>query len=173
SALAAAGGRVGPMSPITATAFLLLALALLAFDWRTPQGLWPAQILALSVGAVAAFGILSFVSAPNVYVAHLTFSLPTAVTLTTLALGLICARTEWGLGSLLCSQNLGGSLARRLLPAPFILPLVGWIRWQVAATGLYSEWSIVVLASLLTMSLLAGIFTWAAVAVNRSGVERR
>jgi len=146
---------------------------LLALDWRTRQGRRPAQILTLSACTVAVFGILSFVSAPHIYVTHLSLSLPTAVTLTVISLGLICARTEWGLGSLLCSQSLGGSLARRLLPAPFIPALVSWIRWQLTATGLYSEWSIVVMASLLTMSLLAGLFTWAAVAVNRSDVQRR
>ncbi len=171
--LAAAWRVAGLMSPLTAAAFLMLALALLALDWRTRRGSWPAQILALSVAAVAAFGILSFVSAPRTYVAHLSLSLPTAVTLTVLSLGLICARTERGFGSLLCSQSLGGSLTRRLLPAPLIPPLVGWICWQVTSTELYSEWNIVVLASLLTMSMLAGLFTWAAVAVNRSDIERR
>ena len=168
-----AWGHAGLMSPLTAAALLLLALALLALDWRTRQGRRPTQILTLSACTVAAFGILSFVSAPHIYVTHLSLSLPTAVTLTVISLGLICARTEWGLGSLLCSQSLGGSLARRLLPAPFIPPLVSWIRWQLTATGLYSEWSIVVMASLLTMSLLAGLFTWAALAVNRSDVQRR
>jgi len=171
--LASTWRGAGLMSPLTATAFLLLALALLTLDWRTQGGRWPAQILALSVGAVAAFGILSFISAPQIYIAHLSLSLPTAVTLTVLSLGLICVRTQRGLGSLLCSQSLGGSLARRLLPAPLIPPLVGWIRWQVTSSGLYSEWTIVVLASLLSMSTLACLFTWAAVAVNRSDVERK
>jgi hypothetical protein len=50
---------------------------------------------------------------------------------------------------------------------------VGWIRWQVTASGRYSEWSIVVLATLTTMSLLAGIIAWAAMLVDRNDAERR
>jgi PAS domain S-box-containing protein len=165
--------RPGLMSPITAGAFLLLGVALLGIDWRTRRGGWPAQFLSLAAGGLATFGVLSFAFDPHIYAAHLSLALPTAVTLAVFSLGLVCARTEWGLGALLCSQSLGGSLARRLLPAAFIPMLVGWIRWRITATGLYSEWSTVVLAALTTMFLLAGLIAWAAVAVYRNDVERR
>src|SRR5208337_3527672 len=165
--------RPGLMSPITAGAFLLLGVALLGIDWRTRRGRWPAQFLSLAAGGLASFGVLSFAFDPHIYAAHLSLALPTAVTLAVLSLGLVCARTEWGLGALLCSQSLGGSLARRLLPAAFIPMLVGWIRWRITAAGLYSEWSTVVLAALTTMFLLACLIAWAAVAVYRNDVERR
>jgi PAS domain S-box-containing protein len=160
------------MSPVTASGFLLLGLALLGIDWRTRQGGWPSQFLSLSAGAIAIFGILSFAFDPRIYQVHLSLALPTAVTLAVLSLGLVCARTEWGLGSLLCSQTLGGSLARRLLPAASIPVLVGWIRWKITENGLHSEWSIVVLVTLLTMTLLAGLIGWAAVVVDRSDREQ-
>lgn len=165
--------RSGLMSPITASAFLLLGLALLGIDWRTQRGRWPAQFFSLAAGSAATFGILSFAFDPGIYAAHLSLALPTAVTLAAFSLGLVCARTEWGLGALLCSQSLGGSLARRLLPAAFVPVVVGWIRWQITATGHYSEWSIVALAALITISLLAGLIAWAAVAVDRSDAERK
>jgi PAS domain S-box-containing protein len=165
--------RAGLMSPITAGALVLLGLALLTLDWRTKRGRWPAQVLALTAGAAATFAIFSFAFDPRIYAARLSLALPTAVTLAIFSLGLICSRTEWGLGELLCSQSLGGSLARRLLPAAFVPALVGWIRWQITATGRYSEWSIVVLATLTTMCLLAGIIAWAAKLVDRNDVERQ
>lgn len=165
--------RPGLMSPVTAGAFLLLSLALLGIDWRTRRGHWPAQDLSLSAGAGATFGILTFAFDPRIYGAHLSLALPTSVTLALLSLGLVCARTERGLGALLCNQSLGGSLARRLLPAAFVPMLVGWVRWQITATGRYSEWGIVVLASLITMSFLAGLIAWAAEAVDRNDVGRR
>jgi PAS domain S-box-containing protein len=167
------GPGPGLMSPITAGAFLLLGLALLGIDWQTRRGGWPAQILSLSAGACATFGILTFAFDPHIYGAHLSLALPTSVTLALFSLGLVCARTERGLGALLCRQSLGGSLARRLLPAAFIPVLVGGIRWQISATGLYSEWSIVVLSSFITMSLLAGLIASAAGAVDRSDIRRR
>jgi PAS domain S-box-containing protein len=168
-----AGMQPGLMSPITAGGFLLLGLALLGIDWRTRRGRRPTQVLALASGGMATFGIMTFAFDPHVYAAHLSLALPTAVSLTILSLGVVCSRTEWGLGALLCSRSLGGSLARRLLPAAFIPVVVGWIRWQVTNSGLYSEWSIVVLASLTTMCLLAGVIAWAAVAVDRGDAERR
>jgi hypothetical protein len=165
--------RVGLMSPLTAFALFFLGLALLGIDWRTRRGNWPAQFFSLSAGAAASFGILTFAFDPHIYASHLSLALPSAVTLAVFSLALVCARTEWGLGALLCSQSLGGKLARRLLPAAFIPVVVGWTRWQITATGFYSEWTIVVLAAMITMSLLAGLIAWAAVAVDRSDVERR
>jgi PAS domain S-box-containing protein len=165
--------RAGLMSPITAASFLVLGLALTGLDWRTSGGRWPAQFLSLSAGLAAIFGVLSFAFDPRIYVAHLSLALPTAVTFAVFSLGLICSRPDWGLGALLCSQSLGGSLARRLLPAAFIPAIVGWLRWQVTAVAIFSDWSIVVFATMTSMSLLAGIIAWAAVAVDRNDVERR
>ena len=165
--------RAGLMSPVTACVFLLLGIALLLIDWRTRQGWWPAQILSMSAGVLATFGILTLAFDPRIYATHLSLALPTAVTVVVFSVGLVCSRTDWGMGALLCSQNLGGNLARRLLPATFIPVVVGWIRWRVTAAGLYSEWSVVVLASMITMSLLGGLIAWAAVVVDRNDVERR
>ena len=69
--------------------------------------------------------------------AHLSLALPTSVTLAVFSLGLVCARTDRGLGALLCNRSLGGSLARRLLLAAFVPLLVGGVRWQVTSTGRY------------------------------------
>jgi PAS domain S-box-containing protein len=173
SAVEVKGIRAGLMSPVTAAALVLLGLAVLMIDYRTPTGRWPAQPISLAAAAAAAFGILCFAFEPRVYSAHLSLALPTAVTLLVMALGVICARPDWGFGALLSSRSLGGSLARRLLPAAFIPAVVGWIRWQITAAGFYSEWFIVALATLISMSLLAAFIAWAAQAVDRGDVERR
>lgn len=165
--------RPGLMSPITAVAFLLLSVALMGIDWRTRLVDYPAQWLAVAAGGCASFGVLRFASDPTVYGAHLTLSLPTGVALSVFSMGLLVARTEWGLGALLCSRSLGGSLARRLMLAAFIPVVVGWLCWRFSASGHYSESSVVVLVSLTTLSLMAGLIGWAAVAVDRDDRERR
>jgi PAS domain S-box-containing protein len=170
--LQTAATRPGLMSPITAGAFLLLGFALLAIDWKLWRRSRPAEFLALAAGGAAAFGLLTFAFDPHIYAAHLSLALPTGVTLAIFSLGLICARTESGLGALLCSRRLGGMLARRLLPAAFVPVLVGWFRWRITAAGIYSEWGVVVWASLISMSLLGGLIIWAAAAVDRSEAEQ-
>jgi PAS domain S-box-containing protein len=173
AAMRTATVRPGLMSPVTAGAFVLLSLALLGIDWRTRRGHWPAQFLAIAAGAGAMFGILAFAFDPSIYGAHLSVALPTGITLTALSVALACARPERGLGALLCSRSLGGSLTRSLLPAALIPILVGGVRWRASAAGHYSEWSVVVLASSLTTILLACLIAWAARAVERSDRERR
>jgi len=160
--------RPGLMSPITAGAFLLLGLALLGIDWEPWRAGRLAEFCALAAGGAATFGLLTFAFDPHIYAAHLSLALPTGVTLATCSLGLICARTESGLGALLCSRCLGGMLARRLLPAALVPVLVGWFRWRITVAGIYSEWSVVVCSSLISMSLLGGLIVWAAVAVDRN-----
>jgi PAS domain S-box-containing protein len=171
-ALQTATARPGLMSPITAAAFLLLGLALLGIDSGQWQGIWPAQLFSITAGAAAMFGLVTFAFDPHIYAAHLSLALPTGVILATSSLGLICARTDRGLGALLCSQGLGGGLARRLLPAAFIPVVVGWFRWQITAAGLFSEWRTVVLSSLITLFLLGGVIVWVAVIVDRSEAEQ-
>jgi PAS domain S-box-containing protein len=165
--------RPGLMSPVTAGAFFLLGIALLGIDWRTRSGRRLAQVLPLTCGLAAMFGLLSFAFDPKIYVAHLSMALPTAVTFLVVSFAVVSSRTEMGLGALLCSRNLGGELARRLLPAAFIPMFVGWIRWQITAAQIFSEWSVVVMASLTTMFLLASIIAWVAAAVDRNDEERR
>ena len=117
--------------------------------------------------------MLSFAFDPTVYGAHLSLALPTGVAFCIFSMGLLCARREWGLGALLCSRSLGGSMARRLMFAAFIPVVVGWLRWRASASGQYSEWTVVVLVSLTTLLLMAGLIGWAAVAVDRDDKERR
>jgi len=163
----------GLMSPITAGAFFLLSLALVGIDWRTGRGQWPAQFLSLAAGAGATLSLFAFAFDPGAYAAHISLALPTAVAFLAVSWGLICSRTEWGLGMVLSSPSLSGSIARRLLPATFIPALVGWLRWQIAAGGIYSEWNAVVLVSLIALALMIAIAVWAASAVGRYDVERQ
>jgi hypothetical protein len=121
-----AGVRPGLMSPITATDFLVLALALLLLDWRTKGKGWPAQFLGLGVVIGATFGLLALVLEPGA--SSITMALPTAVTFLFLAGGLIGSRAAWAVGGLLTSPKRGARLLRRAVPAALlILGLFGWL----------------------------------------------
>ena len=169
-------GRAGPqlMSPITSLDFMLLGLALTFLDGRTQRGGRPAQSLPLAAITAAIFGVLSFIAAPRVAPTYISLSVPTAVTLTVLSFGVVCARTHWGLGAVLAGRGLGGILLRQISPTAICIPLlVGFVRWRLSATGLFSEWRVAILTTVMSMALLAGLFAWAASLVDRNDVERR
>jgi PAS domain S-box-containing protein len=169
-------GRAGPqlMSPITSLDFMLLGLALTFLDRRTQRGGRPAQSLPLAATTAAVFGILSFIAAPRVAPTYISLSVPTAVTLIVSSFGVVCARTQWGLGAGLASPGLGGILLRQISPAAICIPvLVGLVRWRLSATGLFSEWRVAILTTVISMLLLTGLVAWAAVVVDRNDVERR
>ncbi len=168
-------GRAGPqlMSPITSLNFMLLGLALMFLDRRTPTGRWLAQLPPLAALTAAVFGVLTFIAAPGIAPGYISLSVPTAVTFVVFSFGVVCARAQWGLGAVLASQGLGGTLLRQLSPVAICIPvLIGFVRWRVSAAGIFSEWRVAMLTTVMSMALLAGLIAWAAVVIDRNDVER-
>ena len=177
AALAAGeAGRAGQqlMSTVTSLDFVLLGLALAFLNQRTQRGRWPAQFLSLAAVATAIFGILTFIAAPRIAPTYISLSVPTGVTLIVVSFGVVCARQEWGVGAVLVSQSLGGTLLRQLsLPAICIPLLIAFVLWKISATGLLSEWGTAVLTTAMSIFLLAGLTAQAAVVIERHDIERR
>jgi two-component system, sensor histidine kinase and response regulator len=133
ASVAASTGFPNRMAFDTALDFVLIGGALLYLDRRTRRNLWVSQYLAM---AVVVFSVLAF--AGYIYgVANLygnTSYIPIAsMTLVVLSAGVLCARPERGLMAVVTSGNVGGVVARRLLPAAILVPLVfGWFRLRSA-----------------------------------------
>ena len=129
----------GRMAPITALNFLLLAEACVLEDVYSRHRL--AQTLAL---VTTFFGLLAFLGylfgESSLYqIADFTaIALPTAMTFVASGLGILVARPNRGWMAILTSDSAGGKLARRLVPATLILPIViGWLRLVGERLGLY------------------------------------
>jgi len=164
--------RPGLMSPITAIGFLLLGFVLLLLDSKVAPWRFLAQLLTVTAAVLCTFGILDFVLDFNT--GHTFIALPTALLLFLLCFGLIAARPEWGLGRLLASSGAGGTLARRLLPAAVVVPLViGWLRTKGQAAGLYSEWTGIAIMTVSAATLLAAITVWTAFVIDRTDSQRQ
>ena len=168
-------GRPGLVAPITALDFLLLGLALLLLDrgisWRSRR-YWPVEYFASLTAILAIVGLLDFILGSGVSYTHL--ALQTAFTLLLLSLALLCARTERGLGALLASSTTGGALIRRLLPASILIPIaIGALSWRALSAGRYSEWSVISLMIVTTITLLAGLAIANGYIVDRRNLERR
>lgn len=164
--------RPGLMSPIAAWGFLLLGSTLLLLDAKNRLGRWGSQLLPAGTVIAAMFGLLDFVLDANT--THTYISPATASVLFLVAFGFMFSRTQWGLGELVASVGVGGTLTRRLLPAAILAPLaIGWLRWKGQSAGLYSDWTGVALMTVTSITLLAGLTVWTGLTVDRSERERQ
>jgi signal transduction histidine kinase/DNA-binding response OmpR family regulator len=171
---AASTGFSNRMAFDTALDFVLIGGALLFLDRRTRHGRWISQYLAL---AVFVFSVLAF--AGYVYgVANLygnTSYIPiAAMTFVVLSAGVLCARPQRGLMAVVASRNMGGVVARRLLPAAILVPLVlGWLRLRGQQVGLYGTELGVSLFTVANMFVVAALVWWSARLLYRIDGERR
>ena len=130
----------GRMPQVSALVFVSLGIALVLLNAKSRRAQRLAQNFAL-VGF--ALGLLPLVGygyyAKALYRASFfSAALNGALLFPTLGFAILCARPEHGLISTVTSTNLGGSLARRILPVALTLPfLLGWLWLQAEHAGLY------------------------------------
>ena len=134
--------HLGRMAPNTALNFLLIGLALFLLDVETRRGYRPAQFLILIEGIISLLALLGYI-----YGLTALYGLPefTKMALHTMVLfclifaGVLMARPDRGWMQVITSENVGGILVRRLLPAFVIVFLVlGWFLAWGEHKGFYS-----------------------------------
>jgi PAS domain S-box-containing protein len=131
----------GRMSPLTALSFSALASALLQLAVETKRGHRPAQLLSFIPGLISLAAILGYLySAVSFYQirSYTGMALHTAVATLLLSLGVFFFYPDRGLAALITADGPGGIVARRLLPAAFLVPTtIGWVRMEGQKAGLY------------------------------------
>ena len=166
----------GRMAQVTALCFVLGSAALLLLDLRARAGRWVQQTLAGAIallGLGALLGYLYDVQPLYQLDGHASIALHSSATLLLLGIGLLAARPD-GLVRVLTASGPGAQLARWLLPAAVLMPvLLGWLQ----ESGEKSGWFAAPLgACLLVLQLtlcLAALIWWIAAALNRTDAARR
>jgi len=166
----------GRMSPVTAITFVCIGGALGLLDVRFRKIHFPAEWLALAAAALSVLALLG-----SLYgVAYLeigsyeAMALHPAAALVICSLAILCARPTRGVMFVVVSDGPGGALARRLLPAAFLVPAItgavlqagdraGWFDVE-HATALFAASSIVCFTALTW---------WTASVLRRVDVARR
>ncbi len=166
--------RIGLMSPITGLGFALLGPAVAALDSNAAWARRLEQVLTSIVAVISLFGVLDLALEAGTSALHTYIAPTTALVLFILSFGVMTARTDSGLGSLLATLSLGGMLARRLFPAAIMFPFViGWARWKGQEAGLFSNWTGMAIVTVSATALLVGITAWSAFLIDRTDAKRR
>jgi len=166
----------GRMAPATAFNFLLVGMALLSLDTAHVQRI-SSQLLALLAALIAFLALLGYLyGAEALYaiVPYTTIALHTAALFLILCSGILFARPDQGIMVIISSDNLGGVLARRLLPAAlFVPPLLAWLRLLGERAGLYDlEFGLALFATA-NVVVFALLIWWNAGLMHQTDRRRR
>jgi signal transduction histidine kinase/DNA-binding response OmpR family regulator len=168
------GNRIAPN---TGLGFLLLGAALGLLDWEPRRRYRPAQVVVLAPAAIALTSVLGYVyGVGELYsvARYIPMALPTALGFLALSLGTLCARPDQGWMRVMTSDEAGGVLARRLLPAAIFIPAgLGWMRHVAERAGFMG--TAVSLASVVVLTILSfTILIWVtARRLNRAERQRK
>ena len=166
--------KPGPMPPAAALAFCVLGFALTLLS---AQRSLPCQILALAVTTISvatlvasSYALLAPQAAPD----SLIMPFITALVLLILSLGVLHANANRAFMAVVTGDTEGGTMARRLLPASIVIPLVlGLLRLKGQEEGWFGPALGLVLHVVATMLALALIIWWNAAALDRVTSENQ
>jgi PAS domain S-box-containing protein len=123
----------GRMALSTAISFLILSTALLLLQLRAGFAISLAQMLALFIALYSLLPILGYKYDVEAFYGQSYFtrmSIHAAVAFMAAGLGMLLCRPERGIVAVVFSGGKGGYLARRLIPASVLLPVLllwGWL----------------------------------------------
>jgi PAS domain S-box-containing protein len=154
-------------SEVTVLCFYLLACSLILLSSR--RGYWACQILTIAVVVIVFGTFVQRLYGIRALAQHLEVQVIASLLLLVLAVGILDSNLHRGLMAVVSSRQEGGLMARRLLPASIVIPvMLGWIRLWGEHSGWFGPDAGLVLHVLFTIIVLAGFVWWNAGALNRS-----
>jgi diguanylate cyclase (GGDEF)-like protein/PAS domain S-box-containing protein len=169
-------GRDNRMSLNSAVNFVLLASALLLQLRRSRFGSVLAQIIAVIVLFSAQAALIAHAYQSGWFEGLGAFNrmaLPTAVGFAALGIAVMTLSSGDGIIAILLSESPGGSLARILLPAGFLVPSVlGWLLIFGRRGSLIDPDQADTIFVLATILIFVGIVAWIATQLHENHLER-
>ncbi|WP_395853761.1 PAS domain S-box protein [Cystobacter fuscus] len=179
-----APARAGRPSLMSALSFCLMGLALLVLHVRTRRGWLPTRLLSLAVTLLSAQSLIGYLYMEeslfeserlvSTVPPYTPMAVHTALLFLLLSLGILSVHREQGLTGVLLRDDLGGIMARRLLPAAILTPLlVGGVRLLGERLGLYGTTFGVSVFVLITMASFLLVVVRNANALSRLAAQHR
>ena len=131
----------GRMSPVAAVNLSMLGSALLLLD--RSQYRWPVEAFGLAALLTSVFALMGYgYGVPSFYdfYPYSSIAIHTALTFLFLSLGILFSHPEHGLMKIFSSDDVGGEMARRLMPGALLVPfMIGWLFLTGERMGLYDS----------------------------------
>jgi PAS domain S-box-containing protein len=168
-------GPVGPnrIAPNTALNFVLLGCALLALHSRSAL----ATVFTLVSGFESLLVIIGYLYSVNSFyevTSYIPMAFHTAVSFLVLAVGILACQTDRGLLGLVMGSSAGGIMAKRLLPAALLVPVIlGSLRLIGQRLGAYEAEFGIALFTVANMFVLAALVCGTAVVLSRTDLRRK
>jgi signal transduction histidine kinase/PAS domain-containing protein len=158
------------MSAASAIAIIVLGCALLLPDHLRFVRLF--HTLALFGTLLAWVGLSRYIFGGEALVPYSRMAIHTSILALIASVGALSLRPSSGLPALLASPYAGGVLARRLVPACFIIPVAfGWLRLQGQYAGLYGTEAGVSLFALANIVTFGGLIWINAALLDRADAK--
>ena len=180
SALALPGPVPGRPSILSAINFLCIGLYLLVLDVKPRASRWPVDLLVVIPIQIALLALIGYAcKMPSFYgwtsvLPNPAMALHAALAFVLLGAGLLGARPDRGLIRIISSGTPGGVVARRLLLAPTVIPLInGLFTIACRAAGFYNTEFARWLFFFLNSFLFTLVIWWISVLLHRSDAVRQ
>jgi PAS domain S-box-containing protein len=173
-----AAGTVSPnrMGPPAAISFTLLGMSLLLLPSPKTWKCTFSQILACFAALIALMALIGYAYSvsPLYSVSEFTaIAAPTAIALGALCLGILAARPDCGLMSIMSSKGPGGVMARSLIVPAVVVPfLLGWVRMIAEENLLIENSTGRALMVLSTIVIFTALVWWNANALQTNATHR-
>ena len=167
----------GRMAPNTALSFILLGLALLLIDYETRFNRRPSQYIALVAAFIGMLALLGYAYGVHLFYGianYVSMALHTAFTFVMLSAGIIAARPNSGMMSVVTSDSLGGMIMRQLLPSAVITVfIIGWLISHGGESGIFDIHLAVAIFALLIILVFSALVLVASNSLHRADNERK
>jgi PAS domain S-box-containing protein len=163
------------MSPSDSIEMLLIGLAQVSMPLQIGR-LCPSGLLAFCAAVIALMsllGVILHIDTFCLFMACTKINMVQGLAFAFLSVATLIAAPKQGLTSLMASTNAGGVLARRLLPAIFVVPLFfSWLRMQLEQLGVPANAALpgMISAMVIVFSLM---LWWNAFSLDRADRERQ
>jgi PAS domain S-box-containing protein len=173
---AATGSPAGRPGPSSAWSFVLIGVALLTLDVEELVRIDLSEVLALAAALIALITAAGYMYGATTLYETATLNTRmaphTILMVLVLSAGVVCARPERPMMSLVTSDRVGGFVVRRLLVGTAFIPLLGLLFTLGQRRSLYDEPFAEALLAVAAMAIAVGLVLLTGRTLDRMDTER-